>query len=646
MPTTMTVTTHKNNSKHDGFFEDWKVGNWCWERDYSKYPVSSSNCHENDCMNDKSNSSNEEMRTIDKACDDEKKPAAIVSSSSSSSGSSDKISSNNSNKERIAAEHKLCGEDGRCGGGGGGGGCDDGNDKNGTDDDDDEKKPAAIKSSSCSSDCVATTAAMEIAATNNRNVREEFSKSSSRCPQIKAEKNYNENEDTNNINVRCNNNENDDSFYDDWVEGNWCLLDNNDNNNNNNNNNHGEGEGEGEGEGDDNNSIHKIRHGMTTRSRKRTRNEDNMNDDSTERKSKRFRFHQDNDDDDDDDGEEEEEEEESYNEEEEYEGNSDGREEEDSNDVQNHQEDNRPARKRLRPLQIQDDQIWMAIFEKLVEYKKQHKNTIVPQRYDEHSQIVGCTKLGSWVNNQRTSYRNNKLLPNRIDLLNSIGFEWDGVKSATDQIKWMNMFEKLVQYKKQHKDTKVSKRDDEHSQIVGCTKLGSWVATQRTGYRNNKLLPNRIDLLDSIGFDWEGVKSATYQIKWMNMFQKLVAYKEKHKDTKVSKRYKEDPKLGNWVSTQRIAYKSYELFPKRLALLNSVGFDWAGVVGGKVNNEKWMDLFQKLSAYKKQHKNTAVPKEYNKDPKLGRWVSKQRHFYNYSELHPERLALLYSIDFN
>ena len=192
----------------------------------------------------------------------------------------------------------------------------------------------------------------------------------------------------------------------------------------------------------------------------------------------------------------------------------------------------------------------------------------------------------------------------------------------------------------------VPKHYDEHSQIVGCTKLGFWVSTQRQKYKNNKLLPNRIDLLNSIGFEWEGVKLATDQIKWMNMFQKLVKYKKQHKNTLVPKRYNDDPKLGIWVSTQRKAYNNDELFPKRLALLNSIGFALKGVVGGKVDNEKWMNMFQKLSAYKKQHKNTVVPKQYNKDPTLGRWVSKQRHFYNYNELHPERLALLNSIDFN
>jgi hypothetical protein len=507
----------RSDNKYDSFFDEWKVGNWCWERDYNKYPVSPPNCHNDDCMHDKSNSNNEEMRTIHKACDDdgiddddddddnnnEKKPAAIASSSSSS-GSSDKISSNNSNKEIIAAEHKLCGDDGQCGGGGG----DDGHDNNGIDDDDDddEKKPAAIVSSSCSSDCVATTAAMEIAATNDRNVRQEVSKSSSRCPQIKAEKNDNENEDIGNINGRSSNNNNnnnnnnyyyedDDSFYDDWVEGNWCLLNNFDNSNNISNSNSNINSNNREGEVEDDNSNHEIRHEMTTRSKKKIRDKNKTNDDSTKRKSKRFRFHKDDDHDD---------EEDSCNKDEEYEENNDDEEEQDSNDVQHHHEDNRPARKRSRPLQIQDDKIWMGMFERLVEYKKQHKNTMVPSRYNHDP------KLGIWISTQRTAYRKDELNPNRVDLLQSIGFNWDGAREAIEHTLWMNMFQKLVVYNGMYKNTIIPSRYGEDP------KLGLWVSTLRKAYRKDELNPNRVDLLNSINFIWEG-KIEHYKQMWLGM---------------------------------------------------------------------------------------------------------------------------------
>jgi hypothetical protein len=130
------------------------------------------------------------------------------------------------------------------------------------------------------------------------------------------------------------------------------------------------------------------------------------------------------------------------------------------------------------------------------------------------------------------------------------------------------------------------------------------------------------------------VEEAREQTIWMSMFQKFVGYKEQHKDTKVPK---QDPKLTRWVSKQRIRYKNNELLPKRLALLNSIGFKW----NRKGEFEQlWMGMFQKLITYKNLHKDTKVPTEYDEDPKLGNWVSLQRKFYKNDRLYSKRLALL------
>ena len=127
---------------------------------------------------------------------------------------------------------------------------------------------------------------------------------------------------------------------------------------------------------------------------------------------------------------------------------------------------------------------------------------------------------------------------------------------------WMGMFEKLVQYKKQHKNTLVPK--------LYCVdpKLGSWVTTQRYHYRKDKLLPNRCALLKSIGFKLDA-HNGNYQQLWMGMFHKLVAYNEQHKNTLVPHH---DSKLGRWVYKQRHIYKRGELLPARIALLKSIDF--------------------------------------------------------------------------
>ena len=65
-----------------------------------------------------------------------------------------------------------------------------------------------------------------------------------------------------------------------------------------------------------------------------------------------------------------------------------------------------------------------------------------------------------------------------------------------------------------------------------------------------------------------------FDVVWMGMFQKLVAYKDIHKNSMVPFRYQEDPKLGHWVCQQRIKYNNKELLPKRIDLLKSIDFEW------------------------------------------------------------------------
>ena len=131
----------------------------------------------------------------------------------------------------------------------------------------------------------------------------------------------------------------------------------------------------------------------------------------------------------------------------------------------------------------------------------------------------------------------------------------------------------------------------------------------------------------------------------MGMFEKLAAYKIQHKNTMVPQQYEKDPKLGWWASTQRRYYTKGDLRPNRVDLLNSVGFDWEVVKGRKIDNGKWMSMFQNLIEYKMQHKNTTVPQKYDEDPKLGLWVSCQRMKYKHDKLLPSRYALLNSVRF-
>ena len=98
---------------------------------------------------------------------------------------------------------------------------------------------------------------------------------------------------------------------------------------------------------------------------------------------------------------------------------------------------------------------------------------------------------------------------------------------------------------------------------------------QRTCYRKEKLSPDRITRLESIGFVWD----LKYRVdeNWMEMYNKLLRYKQEHKDCNVPRKYNKDLKLGIWVKNKRFYYNfnntgRYKLSTKQLHLLNEINF--------------------------------------------------------------------------
>ncbi|OEU18116.1 HA-domain-containing protein [Fragilariopsis cylindrus CCMP1102] len=202
------------------------------------------------------------------------------------------------------------------------------------------------------------------------------------------------------------------------------------------------------------------------------------------------------------------------------------------------------------------DRIWDEHFQCLVAYKKEYNSTTVPKAYK-----VNDLNLGIWVQRQRKNFRNDELSEERINHLESIGFVWNSYDAQ-----WMETYQRLVAYKKQHKSTDVP-----FVYKVNGLFLGRWVNRQRTYFKNNELSEERINHLESIDFVWD-----SYDAQWMEMYNKLVEYKRQHHgSTPVRRGYTEDPSLGKWIYDQSYAYNKGNLLGKRLKLLNAINFDWS-----------------------------------------------------------------------
>jgi uncharacterized protein YbgA (DUF1722 family) len=137
-----------------------------------------------------------------------------------------------------------------------------------------------------------------------------------------------------------------------------------------------------------------------------------------------------------------------------------------------------------------DDKLWHQQYKKLVEYKRNYGHCMVPSKYEKDK------SLGKWVHAQRTHHNNNKMRQARKKILDEIGFAWKDDGADNDKL-WHQQYEKLLEYKRKNGHCKVPhKYKDDKS-------LGKWVNNQRSRHANNKMLPDRKELLDAIDFVWK-----------------------------------------------------------------------------------------------------------------------------------------------
>jgi Fe2+ transport system protein FeoA len=101
--------------------------------------------------------------------------------------------------------------------------------------------------------------------------------------------------------------------------------------------------------------------------------------------------------------------------------------------------------------------------------------------------------------------------------------------------------------------------------------------------------------------------------------------------------------LGLWVETQRANY-SIDLTAERRKRLNDLGLVVnTSSLREKQRWERWETMLERLGEYKAQHGDCLVPREYEQNPKLGRWVAVQR--FKYQSLTAERRKRLNDLGF-
>ncbi|KAL3801715.1 hypothetical protein ACHAW5_010055 [Stephanodiscus triporus] len=111
---------------------------------------------------------------------------------------------------------------------------------------------------------------------------------------------------------------------------------------------------------------------------------------------------------------------------------------------------------------------------------------------------------------------------------------------------------------------------------------------------------------------------------WNAMLYELLLYKAQRGDMNVPH---DDPSYRNlydWITTQRRQYQDNKtsssfLNADRIAVLDAIDFQW-----NLRGDTLWQKNFDALIVYKAEHGDVRVPRLYDKNAKLGEWVTEQR----------------------
>ena len=291
---------------------------------------------------------------------------------------------------------------------------------------------------------------------------------------------------------------------------------------------------------------------------------------------------------------------------------------------------------------------WMAKYSMLKEYKRSYGHVRVPESYVCADQNVSDEEqapvnLGLWVKNQR---RNARIRPNdsktilRIEKLNEVGFIWD-TKDEGNTIydaNWTNRYQELKQFGEEWGHL--------HVPMNESRELVLWQRSQRSLYRqynahtSNSLHLSkdctvkeneRIELLNSINFDWNGRTSMEQRRNetWWNRFEELQVFRDTfgHLDIgAVIRGYGKSEcnnsnaanysdicvdmdKLYRWTNTQRVRYKGWNqsneikthLTRDRIEAMTELGFVW------DKREDQWQIKYQQLKAFGEEHGHYNVP---------------------------------------
>ena len=275
---------------------------------------------------------------------------------------------------------------------------------------------------------------------------------------------------------------------------------------------------------------------------------------------------------------------------------------------------------------------WYKSYLKLAKHYKKFGHLIVSKKEDQ--------SLYHFVLKQKKLYAENKLSDYQIELLESLGIEWEYELLSYEE-RWANRILQISNFKNTHGHLNVTYAD---------LSLYKFLATQRSLFRRGKLKPERIsellalgvplDLGRDTGLKEKKTKPMSKQERLNIRIQELTDFKNEYGHCNVPRNY-HNSILAEWIHS--IRNRKIIMTDELIKTLDELGFEFD--YGKNRNNTQWEEMFNKLLEYKLKYGDCNVSSRYH-DIKLRNWVLTQRKTMKKNTMRSDRYERLISIGFD
>jgi superfamily II DNA or RNA helicase len=259
---------------------------------------------------------------------------------------------------------------------------------------------------------------------------------------------------------------------------------------------------------------------------------------------------------------------------------------------------------------------WDERYGELQTFHARYGHANVPRDYGDNP------RLAYWVLNQRQARKRGKLAEERVARLDALGFWWNPYAAE-----WEEKYSELAQFQAAQGHCNVRREDRVNRQ------LATWVSEQRMLWRERRLSQEKIKRLEALGFAWDPIAAF-----WADRLRELKVFHAMNGHCNVPSRYEASPRLGQWLSGQRHAWRK-----GRLTLEQTRQLDALGVRPEGRRDSSWEKQFAALSEYRRRHGHCDVPQLYPEDRELGTWLAVQRRAKAVGRLSAQRVARLEAI---